>query len=85
MPGRDAIARHFHNTYPPNSDGVVRYYVIDRHLDNSKAWMAGTFKCARCGRDSAITFREDVEPFCPLCTKDQKHRVTPRRVDAAEA
>lgn len=60
------------------------YYVIDRHLDDSHHWMAGTFKCHKCGAESAIAFREDVEPFCPHCTTE-KHRVTVRQANAIEA
>lgn len=60
------------------------YYVIDRHLDDARHWMAGVFCCHKCGKESAVAFREDVEPICPHCT-DEQHRVTPRRVNAAEA
>jgi ABC-type ATPase with predicted acetyltransferase domain len=60
------------------------FYVIDRHLDDSHHWMVGLFHCKKCGKDSAIVFRGDVEPMCPHCTTEQ-HRVTRRRVNAVEA
>ena len=42
-------------------------YVFDRHLDDTRKWLNGAYRCTNCNGVFPSVWREDRKPTCPKC------------------